>query len=274
MNFKKFAYPYLVWQVVFIVLPLLLIGYYGFFNGEIGDLSTYKFSLEGFKRFLTFHYLKILWKSVRLAFITTFFCLLIAYPTAYIISKMKLKNQQVAILLCVMPMWMNFLLRTYAWMTILSKKGVLNSIIVFLGIEGKNLLFTEGAVVLGMVYNFLPFMIMPIYSALAKMDLSLEEAAADLGADKKTSFLKVTLPLSMSGVITGIIMVFIPAISTFEISALLGGGKVSLIGNVIEQQFRVTGDWHFGAAISLVLMVLIVISAWVMNRFGDEEVAL
>ena len=175
------------------------------------------------------------------------------------------------ILLTVIPMWMNFLLRTYAWVTILNKNGILNMILSYFSANPLNLIYTEKAVLIGMVYNFLPFMVLPIYSSLAKTDKALLEASMDLGATDRQSFWKVTFPLSLPGVLTGITMVFIPSISTFEISSLLGGNKYNLIGNVIEQQFRVTGDWNFGSSMSLILLIFILISILVTNKFGDDE---
>ncbi|MDO5689221.1 MAG: ABC transporter permease [Tissierellia bacterium] len=269
MRFKKMAYPYLLWLAIFIVVPLLLVFYYSVTSGSLSEMGV-SFSLASYERFFTPQYLKILFKSLRLAFITTVLCLLIGYPMAYFIARTKANIRSTMILLVIIPMWMNFLLRTYSWLTILSKNGIINSFLGLLGLGPVDMLFTEGAVLIGMVYNFLPFMVLPIYSVLAKMELDLEEAAWDLGANHSQTFWKIKLPMSVPGIITGITMVFIPAVSTFEISSLLGGNKVSLIGNVIEQQFRVTGDWHFGSSMSMILMVLIVISMLITNRFGEE----
>lgn len=271
MKFKKYSIPYIFWIVSFVVIPLALVAYYAITKGPIDDFAAMEISFESFTKFFTPKYLLILWKSVKIASITTILTLIIGYPVAFIISRLKKSIQPTMILLVIIPMWMNFLLRTYSWLSILSKNGLINSLLKFLGFEGVDMLFTDGAVLLGMVYNFLPFMILPIYSVLAKLDKDLEEAAGDLGADKVTTFLKVILPMSLPGVVTGITMVFVPAVSTFEISSLLGGNKVSLIGNVIEQQFRVTGNWHFGAAMAMVLMIFILISLFFSNKFGDEE---
>lgn len=253
-TYKRSSGPYLLWASVFIVVPLIMVLYYAFTNG------TGTFTLENFNRFFSGTSLGTLLRSVRIAAITTVICLAIGYPLAYFISRMKTSFRATAIMLVMIPMWMNFLLRTYAWVTILSKNGILNGILSKFGLGPFDMLYTEGAVILGMVYNFLPFMVLPIYTILEKMDKSLEEAAADLGANKRTVFSKVTLPLSMPGVMTGISMVFIPAISTFEVTALLGGNKTNLIGNVIEQQFTVTGDWNYGSSISVILMIFLVVS--------------
>lgn len=270
MRFKKMAYPYLVWLAIFIIVPLLLVLYYSITTGKIDSFSDMSLSFESFSRFFTPQYLLILMKSLKIALYTTILCLIIGYPMAYLISRLRTKIQSTMILLVIIPMWMNFLLRTYAWLSILSKNGLINMFLSLIGVQPLDLLYTEGAVMIGMVYNFLPFMVLPIYSVLAKVEHELEEAAWDLGADRNYTFWKVIFPMSIPGVITGITMVFIPAVSTFEISSLLGGNKVNLIGNIIEQQFRVTGDWHFGSSMSMILMVLIVISMLITNKFGEE----
>lgn len=190
---------------------------------------------------------------------------------AMILADKEINKTGIAILLFVVPMWMNFLLRTYSWISILGKNGFINTLLQNLGFAKVNLLYNGGAVILGMVYNFLPFMVLPIYTVLSKMDRSLIEAASDLGANKITIFRKVILPLSMPGVMSGITMVFMPAVSTFVISRLLGGGQYTLLGNLVEQQFLVTGDWHFGSSISIVMMVLILISMVIMTRFDGEQ---
>lgn len=261
-TFKKVALPYFIWAALFIVVSLLMVVYYGF-SGEGG------LTLDNFARFFAGSTLKTLARSLRIAFITTVFCLLLGYPLAYIISRLMVGYRNLAIMLIMVPMWMNFLLRTYAWVTILSKNGIINVVLRSLGFEGLDLLYREGAVILGMVYNFLPFMVLPIYTVLEKMDQSLLEAAADLGCNRFKSFTKVIFPLSLPGVASGISMVFIPAISTFEITTLLGGNKTNLIGNVIEQQFTITGDWNYGSAISIVLMVFLLLSLFFTGR--EEE---
>lgn len=216
-------------------------------------------------------YFRIFFRSLKLALISTLLCLLIGYPTAYIISKTKASRQGTLLMLAIVPMWMNFLLRTYAWSAILGRNGVINTIITSLGFSPINILYTDTAVLLGMVYNFLPFMILPIYTILSKMDQDLINAAKDLGANSRQVFTKIILPLSMPGVASGITMVFMPAVSTFVISKLLGGGQFMLIGNLIEQQFMSVGDWHFGSAISIFMMIVILISMAILNKFSDES---
>lgn len=270
MKFKKMAYPYIVWMIIFILIPMFLVAYYSVTKTGV-DSEAFTFSLESFGKFFQRKYMLILLKSLIIAFKTTVVCLLIGYPMAYIISRLSKKVQPTLMLLIMIPMWMNFLLRTYSWITILSKNGILNSALKFIGLNPLRLIFTDTAVIIVMVYNFLPFMVLPIYTILSKIEKDLEEASWDLGANKMQTFWKVIFPMSMPGVISGITMVFVPCISTFEITTLLGGGKVSLIGNVIEQQFRVTGNWHFGSSMSMVLMVLILISIYIMNKFGDES---
>lgn len=268
---RKASYPYIIWMIIFIVVPLLLVLYYGFTVGDSQNFSTFKFSLANFKRFLTPTYLKVLGRSVNLALVSTVVCLILGYPMAYIIAKKKPSKRNTMILMFVIPMWMNFLLRTYAWLTLLGRNGFINQIITKIGLEPLNLLYNDKAVLLGMVYNFLPFMVLPIYSVLTKMNKNLIEAAEDLGANKVEVFTKVVFPLSLPGVATGITMVFIPALSTFVISSLLGGNKYNLIGNLIEQQFRWTGDWHFGSTMSIILMIFILISTVITSKFDKEK---
>lgn len=268
---KKASYPYLIWMGIFIVIPLLLVVYFAITTGDSQNFSTFQFSLDNFKRFFTPNYLKVLGRSVNLAFVSTVICLILGYPMAFIISREKAKKRNIMILMFVIPMWMNFLLRTYAWLTLLGKNGFINFIITKIGLQPLNLIYNDKAVLLGMVYNFLPFMVLPIYSVLIKIDNSLIEAAEDLGANKLTIFRRVILPLSIPGIITGITMVFIPAVSTFVISSLLGGNKYSLIGNVIEQQFRYTGDWHFGSSMSVILIIFILITMALTSKFDKEK---
>ena len=227
--------------------------------------------MANFARVLDPLYLKVIWRSLKLALLTTLICLILGYPMAMILAKSGFGKGSIMVILLIIPMWMNFLARTYAWMSLLDGAGILSTFLKSLGLPGLNVLYTEGAVILGMVYNFLPFMILPIYSVLIKIDHSLIEAAEDLGAAPMKVFSKITLPLSVSGVITGITMVFLPAVSTFVISRLLGGGKVNMVGNLIETQFLTSSDWGFGSALSVVVMVLILISMFIMNRFGDDE---
>lgn len=271
MNTKRNAYPYIVWMAIFIVIPLLLVLYFAFTVGDSQSFSEFTLSLENFKRFLTPTYLKVLGRSVNLALISTILCLIIGYPLAYIISKEKPKTRNTLVLALVIPMWMNFLLRTYAWLTLLGRNGFINNLLGKLGLPSLNLMYNNKAILLGMVYNFLPFMVLPIYSIMVKIEKNLVEAAEDLGADKITVFKKVIFPLSLPGVITGITMVFIPAVSTFVISDLLGGSKYNLIGNIIEQQFRWTGDWHFGSSMSIILMIFILITMALTSKFDKEK---
>ncbi|MBR4878304.1 MAG: ABC transporter permease [Clostridia bacterium] len=239
------------------------------FQGAGGD-----FTLENFTRFFNFSdptYLKVLWRSIYLAAISTVICLLLGYPMAYILSRLPNRVRGILSFLFVLPMWMNFLLRTYAWMTLLERTGIINTFLTNLGLPTWDIMYTQGAVILGNVYNFLPFMILPIYNVLVKIDKSVLEASADLGGDSGVTFRKVILPLSIPGVISGISMTFMPAVTTFVISKLLGGGQNALIGDLIENQFKVTGDWGFGSAMSVVLMILILGAMQIMQRYEDEN---
>lgn len=270
---RKYSVPYFLWLLIFVVFPIILVALMAFTEGDMMEFSTFSFSLENFERFFDDTYLYILGQSILLAGISTIFCLIIGYPVAYIISQMKEKYQETLILLFVVPMWMNFLLRTYAWLSLLGVNGLINRFFGIFGVGPFYIIYNNTAVVLGMIYNFLPFMVLPIYTVLSKMDNSLIEAARDLGANEKNIFTKVVFPLSLSGVSSGVIMVFIPALSTFIISNLLGGNKSLLIGNVIEQQFRFTGDWHFGAAISFILMIMMLVIMVFASKLGiiDKE---
>ena len=273
---SRFAIPYVIWMALFVVAPIVLVVVYAFSSGEGG------FTLENFSRMGT--YAVVFGRSFRLALIATFICLLIGYPVSYWMSKEGERFQRAAMVLIMLPMWINFLLRTYSWMSILENNGLLNQIFqktgllsLYNGLFGTNLEYfpmmnSQGAVVLGMVYNYLPFMILPIYSVIVKLDGSLVEAARDLGADSLRVFRRVILPLSLPGVLSGITMVFVPSVSTFAISKMLGGGTELLLGDLIEQQF-LGGAYNpqLGAAISLVMMVIVVVCMVVMNRFGEGE---
>lgn len=267
---KKFGYMYYIWAVVFILFPLLLVFFYSVNTGEADDFSNLAFTFENYRRFFEPLYLKILAVSIGISLLSTAACFIIGYPIAYFIAGLKESKRNTLILLFIIPMWMNFLLRTYAWFTLLGNNGLLNK---FLGIFGlhADLMYNLKAVVLGMVYNFLPFMVLPIYSVLLKMDYSLVEAARDLGATDAQVFRKVIFPLSLPGVYTGITMVFIPAISTFVIPSLLGGNKFYLIGNLIEQQFTFTGNWGFGSAISLILIIIMLLVMYLSRVFNKDE---
>ena len=271
MKFKKLSYPYILFMLIFIVAPIALVIYYSITTVALKELAGPEITFEYFIKFFKSKYMIVLWDSIKLAFKATIICLLVGYPMAYWIAKTDVKFRNFMILLVMLPMWMNFLLRSYAWVNILSKNGILNSVLVNFGMEPVKLIYTETAVLIGMIYNFLPFMILPIYTVIEKIDNSLIEAASDLGANDFQTFWKVIFPMSIPGVITGITMVFIPAISTFEISALLGGNKFNLIGNVIEHQFRIVGDWHYGSAMSIVVMILILISTMITNKYSEND---
>lgn len=276
MKSKGIAVPYVIWMAIFVVAPLLIIVFYAFTSQAGG------FTLENFSTMA--QYTGVFGRSFLLAIIATFICLLIGYPLSYWLAQESPAVRRVAMMLIMLPMWMNFLLRTYAWMSILENTGLLNRFFDAIGlfdlinglfgteIEYFKMINTQGSVVLGMVYNFLPFMILPIYSVIVKLDHRLIEAARDLGADSVTVFRRVTLPLSLPGVLSGITMVFVPAVSTFAISHLLGGGKHLLLGNLIEMQFKGSAyNPYLGSAVALVMMVIVVICMSVMNRFGEGE---
>ena len=263
---SRLATPYAIWSVLFIVIPLILIVFFSFTKQVDG---RYMFTLDNFDKFFNVMYFKVVRRSLVLAFISTVLCSIVGYPTAYIISKAKPSKRATLLLLCILPMWMNFLLRTYAWSAILGKNGFINTLLGMVGLGPINILYTDAAVLLGMVYNFLPFMILPIHTILSKMDQDLINAAKDLGANNFQVFTKVIFPLSLPGVISGITMVFMPAVSTFVISKLLGGGQFYLIGNLIEQEFMSVGDWHFGSAISIFMMIIILISMAIMNKYSS-----
>lgn len=263
-NLSFAAYPYVVWSAIFIVIPLLLIVFFSFTSKVNGN---FVFSFENFQRLFEPIYFTVFVRSIWLAVLSTVLCLILGYPIAYMISKMPIKKRNILILLFILPMWMNFLLRTYAWMAILGRDGLINTLLGYIGIGPIKMLYTDGAILLGMVYNFLPFMVIPIYTVLIKIDKSLVNAAYDLGANKAQAFRKVILPLSIPGIISGITMVFMPAVSNFVIPNLLGGGKFMLVGNLIEQQFTTIGNWNFGSALSIFMMILILISMGLMSKY-------
>lgn len=263
---KWVAYPYVIWSIIFIVLPLILILFYSFTSPGDGI----NFTIEHYKRFMEPIYLNVLWHSILLAAISTIICLILGYPIAMILAEKEIKIRNILILLFIVPMWMNFLLRTYAWMSILGKNGFINSALRSIRLPALNLLYNNGTVILGMVYNFLPFMVLPIYTVLIKMDKNIIDAAKDLGANNFTVFIKVIFPLSLPGVLSGITMVFMPAVSSFVIPKLLGGGKF-MLGSLIERQFMGVGDWNFGSAISIIMMILILLSMAIMSKYDKEE---
>ena len=265
-QFRSMTYPYVLWIAVMIVLPMLLIVLYAFTESG-NDVLTFRFTLENFTRFVTDRvFLAVLWRSLVIAFVTTLICVLLGYPIAYVIAQLPSRSNTIMILLITMPTWVNMLVRTYAWMGILQDEGVLNRFLGLFGIGPVPMNHTSFAVILGMVYNFIPFMILQIHTSLDKMDKNLLNAAADLGADKVHTFLRVTLPLSLPGVISGITLVFLPAVSSFFIPKLLGGGQYVLVGNVIESQFLTSGDWNFGSAISLIMAVIIMLSMYITRK--------
>lgn len=264
---KLSSYPYLAWMALFIIAPLFIVAYFAFTD------KTGAFTLANIAE--ASQYSPVLFKSIFLAAIATVICLVIAYPLAYILSRTPVKTQRMMLMLVMLPMWMNFLLRTYAWMTILEKNGLLNRLFGLVGLGPFDMINTEGAVVLGMVYNYLPFMILPLYSIMEKIDGSIIEAAQDLGCGAFGVLRKVVMPLSMPGITSGITMVFVPAVSTFIISKMLGGGANLLIGDIIDLQFLgLDYNPHLGSAISLVLMVLILLCMSIFNQFDNEEAVL
>ena len=259
------AAPHIVWSALFIIAPLFFVGYFAF-TGTDGA-----FTIANIKEFFTPAYLKIFARSVRLAFIATFICLLIGYPAAYFVSKAKPKTQRILIMLIMLPMWMNFLIRTYALQMLLLDSGIINSALNFLGFPSVKMIDTSGAVILGMVYDFLPYMVLPIYSVLAKLDIKLIEAANDLGCNSFGVMRRVILPLSKPGIFSGIIMVFVPSISTFYISQKLGGDDFILIGDVIERKY-LESNYNMVASISFVLMIILLISLAIANKASNNEV--
>lgn len=258
-KFSQLAIPYIVWAVLMLVLPMALIFLYSI--TEPGNsIISFSITLDQYIKFFTDKdFLLILWRSLAIAVKTTIICLLLGYPIAYYIARTKEKTQNMLILCITIPMWINMLVRTYAWIGLLSDGGLIQKILSLVGLGHIKLLYTEGAVLLGMVYNFLPFMILQIQTSLCKMDTSLLEASADLGASPAQTFRRITLPLSLSGVINGITLVFLPAVSSFFIPKLLGGGQYFLIGNMIENQFITVGEWNFGSAISMIMAVIMML---------------
>lgn len=257
--------PFKVWTIAFTVIPLILIFYYGLTAQEDG-----RFTLSNILKIATPEYRKALLLSLLLSLISTIICLVMAYPLAMILAGMKLRSTGLIVMIFIIPMWMNFLLRTMAWQTLLEKSGVINMILKVLHLPSLNIINTPYAIVLGMVYNFLPFMLLPIYNSLVKIDPAVINAARDLGAGPVQTFFSITIPLTIPGIISGITMVFVPALTTFVISDLLGGSKILLIGNVIEQQFKQVNNWHVGSGLSLVLMVFILLSMAIMNKYDKD----
>lgn len=258
------ASPYIVWSALFIIVPLIIMIYYALTDAN-GVFTLANLATIG-------KYKKAFGISILYAAVATVITLLLAYPMAYFMTKLKISSQRMLMLIVMLPMWMNFLIRTYSWITILANTGLINTLLGKLGIEPLKLMYTPGAVILGMVYDFIPYMILPIYSVMSKLDKSLLEAAEDLGSNAFNKFRRVILPLSRPGIISGITMVFVPSVSTFYISQKLGGNKTMLVGDAIEYLFNLGPDYYnVASAISLVLMVLILICLFVMNRFSDDD---
>ncbi|MBQ4584738.1 MAG: ABC transporter permease [Clostridia bacterium] len=259
------AYPHIVWSVLFIIAPLIFVMYYAFTDKEG------RFTLENITSLAQPSYLEVFLRSLCFAFLATVICLIIAYPVAYFISKTSPKAQKILIMLVTLPQWLNFLIRTYSWMALLEDTGIINTILESLNMQPIHMINTPFAVILGMVYNFLPYMIIPLHSVMSKLDNRLLVAASDLGCNQFQVMTRIVLPLSKSGIISGITMVFVPSISTFYISQKLGGGNFDLIGDTIERQFQTAYNYNLGAAMSFVLMILIVISMAIMNKYSDED---
>ncbi len=270
-SYKKLVIPYIVWIALMIMVPMLLMIFYAFTQAPSGDIIQIQFTFANFKAFFDPVFVAVLMKSLRIALITTIISLIIGYPLAYIISRQSEKIQTLLILLVTIPMWINMLIRTYAWISVLSDTGLINNLLVMLGFKPIKMMYTDFSVILGMVYNFLPFMIIQIYTVLSRMDDSLIEASYDLGANRRQTFRRVVFPLSLSGVISGITLVFLPAVSTFVIPQFLGGGGYFLIGNLIETQFM-QGSWNFGSAISMIMAIIIMFSMSLANKFDKDNV--
>ena len=288
--------PFLLWLGIFILVPLGLVVYYGVTvdepipytevtlpSGEVAyqteegllpdapiGQTRARFSLDNLRRFFDPMYVRLMGRSLSIALQTTLVCLVLGYPVALILTSKSFKRRNLMLMLIILPMWMNFLLRTYAWLSLLENSGIVNSLLEMLGLPKQRFLYNERAVVLGMVYNFLPFMVLPLYTVMEKIDHSLLEAAADLGANPLKCFLRIMFPFSLPGVLEGVTMVFVPAVTTFVISQLMGGGKVPLIGDIIQQQFGKANDWHFGAAMSLLVMVVVLAFMYALNRTDTE----
>ena len=266
MKSKAASAPYLVWMVLFIVVPMLLVAYFAFTD------SSGAFTLENIAR--VGQYSNVFLRSIWLGAVSTVICLVLGYPVAYLISRSSLKRQSVLLMLIMLPMWMNFLLRTYAWMSLLETNGIINTLLSKLGLPALQIMYTEKAVILGMVYNFLPFMILPIYNTLIKLDPSLLNASDDLGASPWQTFTRVTLPLSKPAILSGINMVFMPSVTTFVISRLLGGSSTALIGDIIEKQFKLVDDKGFGSAMSVIIMIFVFGLVALTREKDSEEVSL
>lgn len=261
---KLLAGPYLFWAVSFIIIPLFMILYYGLTN------EKKEFTLLNLAQITTPENLKALGLALLLSLVSTIICLILAYPLAMILASKSMNQTSFIVLIFILPMWMNFLLRTLAWQTLLEKNGVINSVLSFLHLPTQSMINTPSSIILGMVYNFLPFMVLPIYNVIVKIDKDVISAAKDLGANNVQTFLKIIFPLTTPGIISGITMVFVPALTTFVISDLLGGSKILLIGNVIEQEFKQSSNWNVGSGLSLVLMVFIIASMALIAKYDKD----
>ena len=270
-RFSQLAWPYMIWCAIMLLLPMLLIFLYSV-TTQGNSVISFSFTLDHFKRFFTDpDFLLILWRSLVIAIKTTIICVLLGYPIAYFIARSSDRVRNILVLVITLPMWINMLVRTYAWIGILSDGGIAQQILGWFGLGDTKLLYTEGAVLLGMGYNFIPFMILQVNASLSKMDTSLLEASSDLGANRFQTFWRVTFPLSLPGVISGITLVFLPAVSSFFIPKLLGGGQYFLIGNVIENQFITVGEWNFGSAISMVMAVLVMVMMMGVRKMEERN---
>ncbi|MDY3910179.1 MAG: ABC transporter permease [Eubacterium sp.] len=266
-NEKKmgvFSFPYVIWMAIFVIVPLLIMAYYGF------TTKNGSFTWDNVLSIADPIHRKALWTSIRLSVICTVICFLLALPLAMVIRGLHIKSSGFIIFVFILPMWMNFLLRTIAWQSLLEKSGVINQILNFFGLPAQNMINTEGAIVLGMVYNYLPFMVLPIYNALAKISQDTFDAAKDLGAGWWQTMRRITLPMILPGIVSGSTMVIVPALTTFVLSDLLGGAKVLLIGNVIEQEFTTANNWNLGSGLSLVLMVIVLVSMALMSKYDKN----
>ena len=262
---KAVAAPHVMWAVLFIIAPLLFVVYYAFTDKD-GN-----FTFDNIAELAQASYLEIFLRSLCFAFLATVICLVIAYPIAYFMTKTSPKTQKILIMLIMLPQWLNFLIRTYSWMALLEDTGIINGLLDSIGLGPIHMINTSGAVILGMVYNYLPYMIIPLHSVMSKIDTRLLEAASDLGCSHFRVITRVVFPLSMAGVISGVTMVFVPSISTFYISQKLGGGNFDLIGDTIERQFQTAYNYNLGAAMSFVLMIIIMISMAVMSKYSGED---
>jgi len=276
---KLFAFPYSLWVIAFVIVPLLLVVYYAV--TAVGPDGEIVFTMANIQRlfagitpgqpFFQRLYVRVAMHSVQMAVYTTAICLLLGYPLAYILASKGFSHKTFLIFMFIAPMWMNFLVRTYAWLTILERNGLINTLLQRMGLPIIDILFTDTAVLLGMVYNFLPFMVLPIYTVLTRMDRRVIEAAQDLGAGPGNVFARVVLPLSIPGIVSGITMVFMPSVATFIIPNLLGGGQYFMLGNLIQQQFMTVGNRHFGAAVALLLVVMMFISMAILSFFDRRK---